>query len=220
MTSRTPNFDRVARPYQVLEYLTLGRSLERTRLYFFPRLLPARNALVFGDGDGRFLSQLLAANPTLRATAIDTSAAMLSILRARCAPYADRLRTVNTDALTFTRDTAGRYDLVVSHFFLDCLTQEQMEQLIQRTAPALSPKAIWLISDFQIPAGVLHLPARLCVNGLYLAFRILTGLRVTRLPNHRARLTGADFTRIVRREFLGGVLFTELWQTDQQSDTV
>jgi SAM-dependent methyltransferase len=220
MTDTAPNFDRVARLYQVLEYLTLGRSLESTRLHFLPRLLTTLNALVLGDGDGRFLAQLLAANPTLCATAIDTSAEMLALLRARCAPYADRLHTVNTDALAFTRDSAERYDLFVSHFFLDCLTQEQLDQLVQRTAPALSPGALWLISDFRIPAGVLRLPARLCVSGLYLAFSILTGLQVRRLPNHGATLTAAGFTRIVRREFLGGLLFTELWQTGPQSDTV
>jgi hypothetical protein len=127
---------------------------------------------------------------------------------------------VNTDALAFTRDTSERYDLVVSHFFVDCLTQEQLNQLVQRTAPALSPGALWLISDFQIPAGALHLPARLCVSGLYLIFRILSGLRVTRLPKHGATLTNAGFTRIAKEEFLGRLLFTELWQTGHQSDTV
>jgi len=112
------------------------------------------------------------------------------------------------------------YDLVVSHFFLDCLTQEQLDQLVQRTAPALSAGALWLVSDFNIPEGALYRPARLCVSSLYLAFRILTGLRVNRLPDYGATLTGTGFKRIVRQEFLGGILFTELWQTDQQSNTV
>jgi hypothetical protein len=220
MTSTAPNFDRVARPYKVLEYLTLGRSLERTRLYFLPRLLTRRNALVLGDGDGRFLSQLLTANPTLCATAIDISATMLSLLRTHCTPYSDRLHIMHGDVLTFTRDTAEPYDLVVSHFFLDCLTQEQLDQLVQRTTPALSSGALWLISDFNIPNGALHWPARLCVSGLYLVFRLLTGLRVNRLPNHGATLARASFNRIIRHEFLGGLLFTELWQTGQQSNTV
>jgi len=220
MTSTAPNFDRIARPYQVLEYLTLGGSLERTRLHLLPRLLKKRNALVLGDGDGRFLSQLLDANPTLCATAVDISAAMLSLLRTRCAPYSERLRIMHGDALTCTLDAPEPYDLVVSHFFLDCLAQKQLDQLVQRTVPTLSPGALWLISDFNIPKGALHLPARLSISILYLAFRILSGLRVNRLPNHKAALTSTGFKRIVRQEFLGGILFTELWQTDQQSNTV
>jgi Methylase involved in ubiquinone/menaquinone biosynthesis len=175
---------------------------------------------MLGDGDGRFLSQLLAANGTLCATAVDISAKMLNLLRARCAPYSERLRIMHSDALTFKQDTAGPYDLAVSHFFLDCLTQDQLDQLVQRTAPALSPGALWLISDFNVPEGPLRLPARLFVSSLYLAFRILTGLRVNRLPDHAAALTSTGFSRIVRREFLGGLLFTELWQIDQQSNTV
>jgi len=220
MTSTTPNFDRIARPYQLLEYLTLGGSLERTRMHLLPRLLSRRNALVLGDGDGRFLSQLLIANQTLCATTVDISVAMLALLRKRCAPYSERLRIIHNDALMLAHDIDEPYDLVVSHFFLDCLTQEQLDQLVQRTAPALSAGALWLVSDFNIPEGALYRPARLCVSSLYLAFRILTGLRVNRLPDYGATLTGTGFKRIVRQEFLGGILFTELWQTDQQSNTV
>jgi len=220
MTSTTPNFDQIARPYQLLEYLTLGGSLERTRMHLLPRLLSRRNALVLGDGDGRFLSQLLIANQTLCATTVDISVAMLALLRKRCAPYSERLRIIHNDALMLAHDIDEPYDLVVSHFFLDCLTQEQLDQLVQRTAPALSAGALWLVSDFNIPKDALYLPARLCVSSLYLAFRILTGLRVNRLPDYGATLTSTGFKRIVRQEFLGGILFTELWQTDQQSNTV
>jgi hypothetical protein len=55
-----PNFDRIARPYRWLEYLTLGRSLERAREVFLPLLKDRRQALILGDGDGRFTARLLA----------------------------------------------------------------------------------------------------------------------------------------------------------------
>lgn len=213
----SPNFDRIARPYQMLEYLTLGRWLERTRLYFLPRLHSVRNALVLGDGDGRFLAELLAANPGLRATAIDTSATMLELLRKRCAPYTDRLRTLQIDALDYAPDGDARYDLVVSHFFLDCLTEAQVTELVGRLAPALRAQALWLVSDFQIPTGTLRVPVIAIVRALYLTFRVLTGLRVTRLPDHAAIFVRAGFARIEQQQFLGGLLTTELWQTVSES---
>ncbi|MEO6982310.1 MAG: class I SAM-dependent methyltransferase [Edaphobacter sp.] len=214
-----PNFDRIARPYRWLEYLTLGRTLERCRLHFLPGLLLQEKALILGDGDGRFLSHLLAQNPTIRADAVDTSATMLQLLRQRCEAAAPntkaRLHTHQTSALAFTPPTPEKYDLVVTHFFLDCLTQPELETLIARIAPTLAPEALWLISDFRIPSGPLRLPAKALVQTLYLAFRILTGLRTTQLPEHATPLLQAGFTRRARHLFLAGLLTTELWQTPE-----
>jgi ubiquinone/menaquinone biosynthesis C-methylase UbiE len=206
------NFDRIAQPYRTLEYLTLGRKLEQTRLHFLSQLTTARNALVLGDGDGRFLASFLAANTSVQATAVDGSAAMLALLHRRCCAYASRLKTVQANALTFTPATDVPYDLVASHFFLDCFTEEQLQQLIARITPALKPEGRWLISDFRIPPGNMHLPARVFVRSLYLAFRILTGLRVTHLPDHAAHFSAAGFQCIDQQMFLSGILTTELWE--------
>jgi len=215
LSPTAPNFNLVARPYRWLEYLTLGKALENCRLHFLPQLLNQRRALVLGDGDGRFLAQLLKHNPRLQADAVDTSAAMLQLLYRRCeaaAPStATRLRTLHSNALTVPLE--GPYDLVVTHFFLDCLTQPELETLITRITPALAPGALWLISDFRIPRGPMHLPAKLLIRSLYLAFRVLTGLRTTHLPDHATPLTHASLTRISHQHRLAGLLTTELWQT-------
>ena len=209
---RAPNFNRIARLYRWLEYLTLGPALQNCRTHFVPKLLHSRRALVLGDGDGRFLTQLLRSNPHLHATAIDTSSTMLALLRRRCALATTRLTTIHTDALT--HPFTDPYDLIVTHFFLDCLTQPELESLTLRLAPYLQPRTLWLLSDFRIPpSGALRLPSRLFVRLLYLAFRLLTGLRTTHLPDHTEALTRAGLTRIAHHHALRGILTTELWQT-------
>jgi SAM-dependent methyltransferase len=219
-----PNFNLIARPYRYLEYLTLGRQLERCRLHYLPNLLQQKSALILGDGDGRFLAQLLAQNPHLQADAVDLSAPMLQLLRRNCeaaAPGAsNRLETHQASALAFPPPGAPEktYDLVATHFFLDCLTQPELEALIARTVPSLAPGALWLISDFRIPSGPMRLPARLLVRALYLAFRILTNLRTTHLPDHATPLTHAGLTQISRRHRLSGLLTTELWQLRPSHD--
>ena len=214
MTS-DPSFDLVARPYRWLEYFTFGRALERCRIHFLPRLLDRKQALVFGDGDGRFLAALLAANPHLEADAVDTSAAMLRLLERRAqaaAPNSStRLRTHHTSALTFTPERT--YDLIATHFFLDCLTQPELNALCTRITPHLTPQALWLVSDFRIPTGPMRWPARILVRALYLGFRLLTGLHTTALPDHAAALTAAGLTRIAYHHSLAGLLTTELWQS-------
>ena len=127
------------------------------------------------------------------------------------APNADqRLHTHLTNALIYTPHRT--YDLVATHFFLDCLTQPELNKLCQRLTPCLAPNALWLVSDFRIPSGPMHWPARALVRSLYFAFRWLTGLHITALPNHAAGLTAAGLIRIAHHHSLAGLLTTELWQ--------
>jgi ubiquinone/menaquinone biosynthesis C-methylase UbiE len=208
-----PNFNPIARPYRWLEYLTLGPILQLTRLHHLPSLTHKKSALILGDGDGRFLAQLLNQNPHLKADAVDTSATMLHLLHQRCAPHTNRLQTHRTDALTFHPEPTKKYDLVVTHFFLDCLTQPDLEALVAKITPHLNPRAIWLISDFSIPpSGPMNLIAQTYIRSLYLVFRVLTGLRTTSLPDHDTPLTQSGLTRISQHHRLGGLLTTELWQ--------
>jgi len=206
-----PNFDRVARVYRWAEYLSLGPLLERTREHFLPQLNDRQRALVLGDGDGRFLARLLRQNSSLHAIAVDTSDAMLRLLRSRCSFAGEHLQTRQETALTVDppRDT----DLIVTHFLLDCLTQAEVDALAQRLGDAVQPGTLWVVSDFAVPRKPILRPlATVYVRMLYLAFGLLTGLRVRRLPDSQRALAAAGFERLARHERLGGVLYTELWR--------
>jgi ubiquinone/menaquinone biosynthesis C-methylase UbiE len=206
------NFDLIARPYRWMEYLTFGRALQRCRTHFLSQLGARSSVLVLGDGDGRFLAALAAANPNLVVDAVDSSPDMLRLLtrRVHAASPEIHLSTHQTSALEFT--PTRTYDLVATHFFLDCLTVDEIQTLCARIRPCLQPKAVWLISDFRIPAGPLHWPARLLVRALYLVFRLLTGLRVTHLPDYAAVLACAGFSRIASYHSFAGILTSEIWE--------
>jgi ubiquinone/menaquinone biosynthesis C-methylase UbiE len=213
MNPPQPNFDRVARIYRWAEYLSLGPLLIRTRTRYLPQVAHSRRALVLGDGDGRFLARLLQQNPSIHALAVDTSAKMLHLLRQRCLRAAPRaaLNTLQASALEITpsRDT----DLIVTHFFLDCFPQPEVDALTERIAAQVQPGTLWLLSDFAVPSSRILRPlAALYIRALYLAFRVLTGLRTTRLPDPHEALARAGFMRITRHERLCGLLYTELWQ--------
>ena len=61
-----PDFDRLARLYRWMEYLTFGPWLQRCRSAFLGGIANSRRALVLGDGDGRFTARLLADCPAIR----------------------------------------------------------------------------------------------------------------------------------------------------------
>ncbi|HTJ29043.1 MAG TPA: class I SAM-dependent methyltransferase [Acidobacteriaceae bacterium] len=220
VTPRTPvpRFDRIAKPYRWLEYLSFGPLLQRTRTHWLGAVGACRHALVLGDGDGRFTAALLAAHPGLRVHAVDGSAAMLRLLRARCSAYTERLTTEQTDLRTWTPAPHARYDLIATHFFLDCLTSQEASDLAQRFTPALTRQATWLVSDFAIPAT--HYGrwiAAPVVGFLYRAFRMLTGLRVRQLPDHAAALSLAGWSLKSARQHARGLLISELWKLPQDS---
>jgi len=210
-----PDFDRVARIYRWAEYASLGPLLELARRHFLPALRECRRTMTLGDGDGRFLARLMAQNPLMQAVAVDTSTAMLGLLRRNCVHEAEnakeRLTLVKASALETM--PALETDLIVSHFFLDCLTQVEVDALTKSYAARLQPETLWLVSDFALPhAAWLRPLAALYIRALYFAFRVLTGLRVTRLPEQQMSLENAGFARVERKEFIGGLVYTELWR--------
>lgn len=204
-------FDRLARPYRWLEYASFGPALARCRYTWLDDLGDARRALVIGDGDGRFTARLLRANPHVVVDSVDFSSAMLRLQHRRAGVHAGRLRTHHADARAFA--PVGRYDLVATHFFLDCLDQRDLDRLVARIAAACAPGARWVISEFAIPErGLMRPAARGVVAGLYLAFGVLAGLRVRRLPRQTPPLRQAGFQLEREREPLGGLLCAQIWR--------
>lgn len=205
------NFDGLTGIYRWMEWVSFGPWLSRCRTAFLPQMAAARRALVIGDGDGRFTAALLAANPAVRVDAIDASSAMLQALARRAGRHRARICTFAADARNWTPSAAG-YDLVTTHFFLDCLTTEEVRKLAARIRPALAAEAAWVVSDFAEPGNAYgRLVARPLIAFLYAAFRLMTGLKVRRLPDHTAALKEAGFVLRCRTKRLGGLLFSELW---------
>lgn len=207
-----PNLNPLASLYRWMEWFTFGPALDRCRRAFLPQLLASRRALALGDGDGRFTARLLHANRQVRIDVVDASSAMLRLLLRRTGPHAARVRAHCADARLW-QPGSETFDLVYAHFFLDFLTPGEVRALARRLRPAVSPSALWVVSEFVIPPTLFgRLVARPVVAALYRAFGLLTGLKVRRLPNHPRALARSGFTLASRRTFLCGLLSSELWQ--------
>ncbi|HEY4974998.1 MAG TPA: class I SAM-dependent methyltransferase [Steroidobacteraceae bacterium] len=231
-----PNFDRLAGIYPWMEALSFGPLLWWCRCSFLGEMRTAkRAALVLGDGDGRFTARLLRENPLVRVDAMDVSPAMLAALLRRAGQNADRVTVEVADVRSwppltdrsyepFAREPGKRetgagsavigpeYDLVVTHFLLDCLTTDEVEALAARVRPLLADDAVWVVSEFAVPAGRFgRWVARPIVSILYCAFGWMTGLSVQQLPDHVSALERAGFRLRRRHKWLGGLLVSECW---------
>ena len=210
-----PDFNRLARLYRWMEFSSFGPWLWLTRRTFLGNLAHCRRALVLGDGDGRFTRRLLRANPAIRIDAVDGSAAMLQALVRQAGPDADRVRVHLADIRGWHPPApivAPPYDLIVTHFFFDCLTTQEILSLAARLRSAVSPGALWIVSEFAVPPGWFgRFVARPLVTSLYFTFGLLTGLEVRTLPDHASALGRAGFALVERRSRLGGLLIAEQW---------
>ncbi len=215
-----PNFDRLARVYRWMEAFSFGPWLWRCRCAFLNQMTGAQRALVLGDGDGRFTARLLRENQAVVVDAVDCSGAMLNELLKRAGDHAVRVQCQLADVRMWMPAYVADiqcYDLVVTHFFLDCLTTVEVEALATRLRGVIRENTTWVISEFAIPNGWSgRWMARSLVSLLYRAFGWMTGLKIRTLPDHVSALRQAGFRMTERRRWLGGLLVSEAWVVVEQ----
>lgn len=190
-SSSIAGYDRLAPWYRSCERMAFGWALDRARTVLLGELRTASNVLILGDGDGRFLRQLLAANFDCRVTSIDYSGGMIARQRSRVLTVGgtSRVQWVQADVRE-VQPPSTDYDLIVTAFFLDCFTSEQIDQLIPRLGTWLVPGGSWYYVDFQMPvAGSWRRGrARLLLGAMHRFFRWQTGLPTRELADADAVL--------------------------------
>jgi len=208
------NFDRIAPHYRWIEMLCAGPLLQRCRTAFLGGIPSPRHALIVGEGNGRFLVSFLRAHPEAQVTCVEASAAMLQLARARLAASGLNARSVeflHADILRWT-PPRRRFDLLVTHFVLDCFGSDQLAAIIARLADATTPEARWLVADFREPAsGFAKWRARAVIRSLYFFFRRVARLSATRLTPPDSLLARHGFVLRERRTWDWGLLHSDLW---------
>ena len=192
------NFDPLARIYHPLEWMAFGNVLQRARLAYVEKAENAGNILILGEGDGRFLEQLVIQSPRSHIRVIDSSGSMLRKARQRLVRKLGQVpRNVVLEKGDAVRDALGpesSFDRVVSHFFLDCFNPETVVRLARSIRRVLKPQGLWLVSDFIVPTTT----SGKCLAHFWMFllipfFRITTRLEASRLPDWTARVGSEGF---------------------------
>ena len=210
-----PDFSSLAPFYRWMEMASFGPFLQRCRCAFINALADRRHALVLGDGDGRFTARLLRANSQIQIEAVDASLAMLDELRRRAIPSANRVRTTCADA-RYWQPASPPYDLVVTHFFLDCLTTAEVQSLANKMRAAVAPNAQWLISEFASSRRLVWQVHRASTSAhSLLGFRLAHRTQSPRTcPTIELPCAEPASNLLQERRWLGGLLVSELWQVN------
>jgi|MDTC01.1.fsa_nt_gb ubiquinone/menaquinone biosynthesis C-methylase UbiE len=211
------SFDRIAPWYRWLETLRFGGLLQEARVAILHQWqAPApKNVLVLGDGDGRFTAAARERWPEASITLVDASTQMMRLARASMSPSEINTHFVVTPVETFLGEEIGdqRFDLLVSHFFLDCFHEETLERMLARLASLLDARGCWLVTDFQ-PNGTPW--QRFQVWLMYRFFRALTDIEARTLPSISDHLRQTGLTESQSARWVGGWIRSDLWRTTSQ----
>lgn len=210
------SFDAVAPWYRSLETIAFGNALQRCRVAYLSEVGSSRRALVVGEGNGRFLCELLRAHSEVEVDCVDASDRMLELARQliqRELPRsASRVRFLHHDIMSWTLPE-NHYDLVVTHFVLDCFPAAELAGVIQRLARAAKPKAVWLLADFRLPArGLARFRARVWLAVMYRFFRLTARISANELIDPTPYLQAEGFALARQRLFRRGMLKSDLWR--------
>jgi ubiquinone/menaquinone biosynthesis C-methylase UbiE len=208
------SFDLVAPHYRWLEAVAFGNALQRARTRWIDTLARPKRTLIAGEGDGRFLCELTRAYPKIDVDCIDASEAMLRLAR-------DRLRRMHPESFSrvhfFHEDILEwspqqSYDLLVTHFFLDCFPGKELQAVIAKLASAAEPGAVWLIADFTIPrTRFARAHAKLWLRMMYTFFRATAGIAANELVDPIPYLDGHRFTRASENLSRGRMLRSDVY---------
>jgi SAM-dependent methyltransferase len=213
------SFDTLAPFYRGLEAVTAGGILQRCRTAFLAEAAGCQQALLLGEGPGRFLAELLRSNRHVEVVCVEQSRRMIQEARRAVERHGldeARVTFVEKDALAWQPPSAV-FDLVATHFFLDCFRRDELEGLVARLATSATAGARWLLADFRLPErGWQRWRARTVLALLYGFFRCVTGLSASQLTPPDGFLEAAGFRLARRRMANFGLAHSDLWLRGKQ----
>ena len=213
------NFDRIAPFYRAMESVAAGRKLQKCRISFLNDIATPKNVLILGDGNGRCLAEFARKFPKAQFTVIDSSERMLALARKRIEQSIQEplsIQFLHADAQD-CQYPKRKFDLIITHFFLDCFKTRELEKLIPKIAEAAAPGANWLIADFrEAPKGIAKWRSRIILKMLYQFFKTFSHLSADHLTPPDRILKQSGYSIKERRIFEAGLLHSDWWiATDQ-----
>jgi ubiquinone/menaquinone biosynthesis C-methylase UbiE len=210
------SFDSLAPFYHALEWIAFGDALQHCRTACLGEISQPRRALLLGEGNGRFLSQLLKVHPEVEVDYLDSSARMLQLAKRRL----ERTRSESVGRVRFLKEEIAswnapieRYDLVVTHFVFDCFPEAELKAIIKKLGRAATPDASWLLADFSLPAkGLARVNAAVWLSAMYAFFRLTTHINARELVDPTPVIRAENFVLCRRYDSNRGLLKSELWR--------
>jgi ubiquinone/menaquinone biosynthesis C-methylase UbiE len=208
-TEGSSTFDLIASSYPLLEQTVFGSTLSQARRFFIPRIAEGNNILLIGEGNGRFLSEMVEQPSSASYTVVDSSARMLEAAARRIATVdrCSRIEWVHADILEW-RSPSAYYDRVVTHFFLDLFRPSRIPRIIEKISRLAADNTLWINVDFSCENQ--RLRQKLLMWAQYRFFRVFARIEASRLFDPSLFLRQAGWERLESRSLEAGWISADL----------
>jgi tRNA (cmo5U34)-methyltransferase len=178
-------FDWVAPFYDSLATLVFGSAIRQSQTVFLHNIPTQASILVIGGGTGWILPELLTQTSPDRVLYLEASQKMLNLARQEVQDL-DKVASIEF-RLGTEKDIRPeeKFDVVISHFFLDLFTPVQLKEIIQILTDRLRPGGFWLVADFvsATGSGIRPVWTQFLIKSMYAFFRVFSGISAHTLPN-------------------------------------
>lgn len=203
----------------VYDFIAAAASLNyihRSQTALLPLPGQYSNALVFGGGTGKFLLELMKNNTAVHYCYADISDKMIEATRKRL--LSEKMpEPVELICGSYSDIPDGKFDLIITNYILDCFSENELPVVLDNLNEKLSPGGTWLFVDFNIPnSNGYRFFSRMATRLLYMAFNILCGLGVNRLPDFSAAFAQRGYKPVHEKYFLGGLLVARIYKGSEQ----
>jgi ubiquinone/menaquinone biosynthesis C-methylase UbiE len=207
------NFNRIAPYFERLEKMVFRNQMQSCRTVYLSDLPPLQKIAVIGEGDGRFLLELLKQTNCPEVHYIDSSQVMLQLAESRVhQQLPEALSRVCFNQLDLACESMPdeNYDLIATNFFLDVFDERTLPECISKIGKSCSPHAIWLYADFQVSGGKLkQWRANVWLKTMYLFFKVVARIQAPALIDPSPLLDAHGFQLIKQTEFARGLMRAE-----------
>ncbi|MCM8533545.1 MAG: class I SAM-dependent methyltransferase [Lentisphaeraceae bacterium] len=178
-SKKQTDFSPIAPIYDLLGSLFFGGQLHRSQLKNLSKL-PHKfeSILIIGGGTGKFLKDLVQSKIFKQLTYIDISPKMIELAKSKVSD-GKNINFIIGDESTIPNQS---FDLIITHYFLDCFDQDKFEEFSKVLLSKLTVGGYWSMVDFHLNSTSAH-SKKLFVSFLYKFFKITCKLNAKELPN-------------------------------------
>jgi ubiquinone/menaquinone biosynthesis C-methylase UbiE len=209
-------FNRIAPYYDFLAKAFFGNSIHNAANHYIDAIPKCGKVLLFGDGTGHVLCEMLRQGKAAEYLFVDFSEEMIARAKKKAETmFPEKMQHIQFLCAGYD-DIPATYkaDAIATPFVLDCFPNAQLPKVVATLHTHLEPGGLWLFSDFNIPEKPLwmKLAAKVLVGGLYLFFNIVCRLKANRLPVFDKAFAELDYMNVGQKHFLNGLLVSTCYQ--------
>lgn len=198
------NYDPIARYYDVLSRMVFFRAQLRAQTDQLEFIPAGSRILIAGGGTGWILEEIAKIHPSgLQITYVEISAKMLELSEKRDVKD-NTIRYVHIAAEDFK--TEETYDVIITAFFFDNFSAENVEIVFSDFNALLHPGGYWLFADFYDTAASSKRWQRFLLKAMYIFFKQISNIEANVLINTEHCFDTQGYQQVRSRYYYGSFI--------------